>query len=155
MNEDQLTTCKRCGGNACYEQHLPDSITTWLCMGCGFTTSTLMNEDGKVVKDLKDTSPELYKDLLFLDDNKRYWAPSTITLPGKGMVFLDGVNADDWQWSAVKAIEITEEDRKVKQFPKDQTHKMDVESASKFGQREFMDALEVIGFFEPELQNEN
>lgn len=145
---DKLTDCKRCGGNACYEQHIDDKTTTWLCMGCGFTTSTLMVEDGKLIKDLLETSPELYKDLLFVDPEKQVWAPATITLPGKGMVFLDGVSKQDWRWAAVKAVEITEEDRKVKQFPADQVYKMDMQNIKYFGQKEFMDALEVIGFYE-------
>lgn len=146
--KDQLVDCKRCGGNACYEQHIDESTTTWLCMGCGFTTSTVMNEGGKVIKDLLETSPELYKDLLFTDSDKRVWAPSTITLPGKGMVFLDGTSKDDWEWSAVKAIKITEEERKIKNFPKDQQYKMDMQGAKKFGKKDFMDALEIIGFYE-------
>lgn len=146
--KDQLIECKRCGGNACYEQHINETTTTWLCMGCGFTTSTMMLEGSKLVHDLMETSPELYKDLLYKDENNRIWAPSTITLPGKGMVFLDGRNKDEWQWAAVKAIEITEEDRKLKQYPADQKYKMDMPNAKYFGQREFMDALEVIGFYE-------
>lgn len=146
--KDQLIECKRCGGNACYEQHINETTTTWLCMGCGFTTSTMMLEGSKLVHDLMETSPELYKDLLYKDENNRIWAPSTITLPGKGMVFLDGRNKDEWQWAAVKAIEITEEDRKLKQYPTDQKYKMDMPNAKYFGQREFMDALEVIGFYE-------
>ena len=146
--KDQLVDCKRCGGNACYEQHIDENTTTWLCMGCGFTTSTLMNEGGKVVGDLLETSPTLYKDLLFTDDNKRVWAPATMTLPEKGMVFLDGTSEKEWKWAAVKAIKITEEERKIKNFPSDQTHKMDMAGIKHYGQREFMDALELIGFYE-------
>lgn len=146
--KDQLVECKRCGGNACYEQHIDANTTTWLCMGCGFTTSTLMLEGSKLVHDLLETSPELYKDLLYKDSDGRMWAPSTITLPGKGMVFIDGTNKDTWSWKAVKAIEITEDDRKIKEYPKDQTHKMDMPGAKEFGQREFMDAMEAIQFFE-------
>lgn len=146
--KDQLVECKRCGGNACYEQHIDENTTTWLCMGCGFTTSTMMLEGSKLVNDLLATSPELYKDLLFLDTDNRMWAPSTITLPGKGMVFIDGNNKENWKWKAVRAVEITEEDRKLKEYPKDQTHKMDMQNAKGFGQREFMDALEVIGFYD-------
>lgn len=148
MEKDQLVECKRCGGNACYEQHIDETTVTWLCMGCGFTTSTVMNEGGKVVSDLIETSPELYRDLLFIDDTKKVWAPSTITLPGKGMVFLDGTSKEDWKWAAVRATEITDEDRKLKQFPANQTHKMDMQGIKHFGQKEYMDALEVIGFYE-------
>ena len=148
--KDELVECKRCKGNACYQQPIDEKTVTWLCMGCGFTTSTLMNEGGKVVGDLLETSPSLYKDLLFTDDERKVWAPSTITLPEKGMVFLDGTSKKDWQWAAVKSIEITDEDRKVKNFPKDQTHKMDMAGIKHFDQKSFMDALEVIGFFDPQ-----
>lgn len=146
--QDQLVECKRCGGNACYEQHINETTTTWLCMGCGFTTSTMMLSESKLVHDLMETSPELYKDLLYTDSDNRVWAPSTLTLPGKGMVFLDGNNKDNWKWAAVKAVEITKEDREGKQYPADQTHRMDMQNVKHFGQREYMDALEVIGFYE-------
>ena len=106
-----------------------------------------MTEGSKVVNDLLETSPELYKDLLHIDKDKRVWAPATITLPEKGMVFLDGSSKEQWQWAAVRAIPITEEDRKVKQFPSDQTHKMDMKNLKHFAQNNFMDALEYIDFY--------
>ena len=88
LNQDQLVEGPF-GSNACYEQSFEQqgqNIKTWLCFGSGFTTSTLMTEGSKVVQDLIETSPELYKDLLHTDKNKRVWAPATITLPEKGMV---------------------------------------------------------------------
>jgi|TARA_R100000027_G_scaffold32208_2_gene23498 hypothetical protein len=139
------------GSNACYEQNFEQDgqqITTWLCFGSGYTTSTLMTEGSKTVRDLEETSPELYKDLMHIDDQKRVWVPATITLPAKGMVFVDGTDKRNWKWSAVKAVEITEEERKTKNFPKDQTHKMDMKGAKLFDQKDFMDALELIGFYE-------
>ena len=95
-------------------------------MGCGFTTSTLMEGQSKVVKDALETSPELYKDL----------------------IFKDGTSKTSWQWSAVKAIELTEVEKESGKFPEGQTHRMDMKNAKLFGQKEFMDALEVIGFYE-------
>lgn len=145
--KDQLVECKRCKGNACYEQNIEENLQTWLCMGCGFTTSTVMNKGGQAHNNLLETSPELYKDLLFEDDTEKIWAPATITLPNKGMVFLDGSSKEQWQWAAVKSIPITEEDRKQKQFPKDQTHKMDMQNMKHFDQKDFMTALEHIDFY--------
>ena len=148
---EKLVDCKRCGGNACYEQVLtPDEIketvTTWLCMGCGFTTSTLMTKGSKLVSDAIETSPELYKDLMFEDTSDKVWLPSTLTLPGKGMVFIDGVDKQKWKWAAVKAIEIIQEEKS--KYPEGQTHKMDMQNIKHFDQKEFMDALETIGFFQ-------
>lgn len=147
MNSDTLVECKRCGGNACYEQELPDKNKTWMCFGCGFTTSTVMKEGSPAVATLLETSPELYKDILYTDDTGNIWAPATITLPNQGMVFLNGTSKDTWEWSAVRAVPILEEDRKSKHFAKEQTHKMDMQNMKSFNQRDFMDACEEIGMF--------
>lgn len=141
---EQLVNCKRCGSNACLEQQVSEEVTTHLCMGCGFTTSTLMTEGSDVVKTALETSPELYKDLAFKDPDGYIWLPSTITLPNKGMVFIDGTDKTNWKWSAVKAIPLQETDQKIS---KDQTHKMDMKNAQHYQERDFMDALEAIGFF--------
>lgn len=141
---EKLVICKRCGSNACLEQQIDENVTTHLCMGCGFTTSTLMREGSDVVKTALETSPELYKDVMFKDADGAIWMPSTLTLPNKGMVFVDGSSKDNWQWAAVKAIPLAEGDKKVSA---DQTHKMDMKNAKHFAERDFMDALEYIGFF--------
>jgi hypothetical protein len=143
---EKLVECKRCSGNACYEQQLIEqNVTTWLCMGCGFTTSTLMVKGSKVVNDAIETAPELYKDLMYEDQSGNVWLPSTITLPAKGMVFIDGVNKTNWKWAAAKAVEILEEEKS--KYPEGQTHKMDMKNIKHFEQKDFMDALETIGFF--------
>ena len=148
-NKDQLVTGPF-GSNACYEQVITvkehkEPIKTWLCFGSGYTTSTLMTEGSKTVKDLLETSPELYKDLLFTDKDKRVWAPATITIPEKGMVFADGTSKDDWKWSAVNAIEIPKEE--LEKYPKGQTHRMDMKNGKEYARKDFMDALEHIGFY--------
>ena len=73
LNQDQLVEGPF-GSNACYEQTFNQDgkeIKTWLCFGSGFTTSTLMTEGSKAVNDLLETSPELYKDLLHTDKEKK------------------------------------------------------------------------------------
>lgn len=146
--KDQLTECKRCKGNACYEQHIDETTTTWLCMGCGFTTSTAMDKDGQATKNTLETSPELYKELMYVDEDNKAWFPATITLPEKGMVFIDGSNINNWKWAAVKAIPLTEEEKQSGRFPQGQEFKMNVRESQKFEQKDFMDALEIIQFYE-------
>lgn len=139
------------GSNACYESSFDSNgqtVTTWLCFGSGYTSSTLMTKGSDVVKAALDTSPELYKDLMHEAKDGKVWMPATITLPGKGMVFADGSNKKDWKWSAVKSIALTEDEIKSKRYPKGQTQKMDMANAQQFEQKDFMDALEVIGFYE-------
>ena len=147
---DNLVTCRHCGGNACYEQTIDENTKTWLCMGCGFSTSTLMTENSEAVRGTLETSPELYKDLKFVDEVGLNWFPATITLPGKGMVFIDGSSVQDWNWSAVKSIDLTKEEIDSGRYPEGQTIRMDMAYAKKYAQREFMDALEEIGFFNGE-----
>ena len=142
--QDQLVECKRCGGNACYEQNINEKVTTWLCWGCGFTTSTLMGKGSEVVAQAVETSPELYKDLMFEDKDGLTWLPATLTLPSKGMVFIDGTNKDNWEWAGVQAIPLQEEDKKVSE---DQTHKMDMKNVKHFEQKDFMEAADYIGMF--------
>ena len=146
VDKDQLVE-GAFGSNACYEQsfeHEGQEIKTWLCFGSGFTTSTLMTKGSEVVNNALATSPELYKDLMHEDKNGRVWLPATITLPAKGMVFIDGTSKKDWKWAAVNAIPLQEGDKKVAD---DQTHKMDMKNVKHFKQNDFMDALETIGFF--------
>lgn len=143
---ETMIVCPHCGGNACYEQQVNEEVTTHFCFGCGFTTSTLMEVNSKVTLDTLANSPELYKDIMFVDKDNKVWFPSTMTLPGKGMVFVDGTSKENWQWAAVTAIEIAEEEKN--NFPKDQTHKMDMKNISHFDQGDFMEALDSIGFFD-------
>jgi hypothetical protein len=60
------------------------------------------------------------------------------------MVFVDGTSKGDWKWAAVKAIPLAEGDKKVSD---DQTHKMDMKNLKHYAEKDFMDALEQIGFF--------
>ena len=60
MNKDQLVEGPF-GSNACYEQtfnHEDKEITTWLCFGSGFTSSTLMTKGSNTVNNALETSPE-------------------------------------------------------------------------------------------------
>jgi hypothetical protein len=145
MERDQLKDCPCGGSNACYEQKIDKDLTTWLCFGCGKSSSSVMKEGSIPVLRAIESAPELYRDIMYIDKEGQVWFPSTITLPEKGMVFVDGTNKDDWKWSAVKAVPILEEEKN--KFPDGQKYKMDVKGAKKFNPRDFMDALEEIGFF--------
>lgn len=144
--EEKMTDCPHCGGNACYQQQVTEEISTQFCFGCGFTTSTVMTVGSKPVLDALETSPELYKDLMYTDKDNKVWFPATVTIPEKGMVFIDGTSKESWRWAAVKAVEIPEEEKE--KYPQGQTHRMDVGNAQIFDQRDFMDALDAINFFD-------
>lgn len=142
---DNLTTCKVCGGNACYEQRIEEAdVTTYLCFGCGMSTSTLMQKDSTLVKETEEVSPDLYKDLS-VEKEGLVWFPATISIPEKGMVFIDGTDKSNWSWKAAKAVRILEEEKE--KYPKGQEYRVDMSNGKSFGKRDFLDALDYITFF--------
>jgi hypothetical protein len=142
MMIEKLIECPRCGSNACSEMS-DDKITIWLCMGCGFTTNTFMTPENAVKAE--EVIPNLYVDLKFIDDKGLTWYPNSVTLENKSMVFADGTSKDDWKWAAVKSVEIAEKDRD--KF-KGEEYRADMTTIKHFEEKDFMDALEYIGYFD-------
>ena len=138
---EKLIECPRCGSNACSEMS-DNKITIWLCMGCGFTTNTFMTPENAVKAE--EVIPNLYVDLKFIDDKGLAWYPNSVTLENKSMVFADGTSKDDWKWAAVKSVEIAEKDRD--KF-KGEEYRADMTTIKHFEEKDFMDALEYIGYF--------
>ena len=138
---EKLITCRRCGSDACSEIS-DDKISIWLCMGCGFTTNTYMTDEN--ASKIEETLPNLHKDLKFIDDMGLNWYPNSVTLDDKSMVFADGTSIDDWKWAAVKSVEVKEDE---KEKFKGATHKADMSTLQHFEERDFMNALEYVGYF--------
>ena len=145
MNKDNLGICPRCGSDACYENNLGADYKVYMCYGCGFTTNTLMTEDSEFLEEQLEVLPEVYKDLVYVDDEGLNWIPSTISLPEKGMIFVNGTSADKWNWSSVPAKELTEEE--LPNFPEGSTHKMDMKKVKHFDERDFIEAMDYIDMF--------
>ena len=136
--EDKMEICNRCTSNASYyTKHGP--IEIHFCYGCGFSsTNQEINEE---------LIPELYRALKYIDkETNLVYYPSTINIPEKGMVFADGTSVLKWQWAAVCAVEIKEEEKS--KFPEGQKYKMDMTTISHFDERDFLEALDYIGYFE-------
>ena len=148
--KDNLTTCPRCGSDACYVQEVNHEIKNYMCYGCGFITNSLMKKGEEFFETQMETLPELYKELMGEDeDTGLIWMPNTINLPNKGMVFADGKNGSNWAWAAVKAIPMPkEEQEKFKAKGKNYKFKMDMENIKHYPEGDFMEALEYIGVFE-------
>jgi ribosomal protein L37E len=140
--KDSFVTCRRCGSNICYEQETPQKDLTWLCLSCGFNTSTQMKVGSKTVEEIYTRSPNLYRELFYQDDQKYVWAPSVITNPEVGMVFIDGGTLLDWKWKFVPAVAITDAERS--KFPKEQTHRMDLKNSKVYDQNQFGEAMSQV-----------
>ena len=143
---DNLTTCNRCSSDACYVQEVNQDVKLYFCYGCGFQANTAMKRDSEFLKEQMEVLPELYKELMGEDENGTIWMPSVVNIPDKGMVFADGPNGQQWQWAAVKATLMSEEEKaKFKEKGKEYDYKMDMTTLTHFPEREFMEALSYIG----------
>jgi hypothetical protein len=105
------------------------TVIIWICMGCGFTSNNTIKDDN--AEQMEVTLPELYKALKFKDTDGKYWYPNSVMLEDKSMVFAEGISVDNWQWSAVQSKD----------------DKADMTTKKEFAERDFMDALEYIGYF--------
>ena len=144
---DKLIDCPLCSEKAaCYEVPINEFHNSCICFGCGFTTNDLMQEGEFNFEEFESSLPELYKDIKKTDSKNRVWYPQAINISGKGTVFAKGPNKDHWQWSAIKSVELTEEEKTLPKF-KNQTHKSDSLSLQDFG-KDFIEACDYIGFFD-------
>ena len=75
---DNLIICKHCGSDACYVVENGPDIKTYSCFGCGFTTNSFMKEGEEFYKQQLEVLPELYKDVIFKDDEGLMWMPIII-----------------------------------------------------------------------------
>jgi len=145
---DNLIICKHCGGDACYVVENSPTIKTYSCFSCGFTTNSLMKDGEEFYAQQLETLPELYKDVMFKDEDGLIWFPTTINVPDKGMVFYNGTSKEDAKWAAVKAVEVKDEEKekypikgKEGEYYK---YRMDMTTMKAFEMREFIDALSYI-----------
>jgi hypothetical protein len=142
--KDQFTVCSVCKSKLCYQQMISASEFTKTCFSCGMTTTSHTTSGSEQDVKIMNQAPELYKDLRVVDSDGLAWYPATISLPEKGMVFLEGRNASEAVWVAVKQVPVPKSE--AKKF-KGQSHKMDMKNAIRFKRDEYTEALNAIDFF--------
>jgi hypothetical protein len=91
MKADDLTTCSRCGGDACYKQEVTNEITTYSCFGCGFQSNSLMKKNGDFLNEQIEVLPELYKELMFEDENDQGFHQLLIYLLEEWFLLMDQI----------------------------------------------------------------
>ena len=75
LSMDKLTDCPCCTSNACYESEFTTQeglITTWLCLTCGMTSNSSMEEGSELLKESFELTAEIIKDnkqTQYLKDN--------------------------------------------------------------------------------------
>lgn len=145
MMNDGFSTCPHCGSNMCYIQNVGNE-ETWMCLSCGFTSTTLMKEGTESEKQVSAKHPSLYKDLKFTDQNGYVWYPAVITVPGKGMVYIDGSDSEQWTWVATPMRKLTFKEQRMKKF-KGQKYIADSKKTKAFGKEGFMEACVSLDLF--------
>jgi hypothetical protein len=144
--KDEFITCQCCGRATCFKSYVSEVDYSLICFSCGMTTTSLCHENSEMDKKINEAAPELYKDIKVVDGAGLAWYPATVTLPEKGMVFLDGTSKSNCKWASVKAVEIPKKDKKS--YPANQKYKTDMSTVAHFPQDEFTLALQHINFFE-------
>ena len=152
--KDNLTECPCCGSDACSHSPIAPGIDVSLCWTCGFNTHTHMVDGSEFEQTTYESTAEIIKDLKQVHDNLA-WYPKVINLQEKGMVFPEwNKRTQDWYWSAVKAVPVTEEEKEKYPDPSKPGEfykfRMDMKNIKRFNKLEFMDAAELIGMFNEE-----
>lgn len=141
---DALSICPKCNCDGCYIVPINESKFSYFCWGCGYYSNDLMKDfDEDTYEELM---PELYKDSKFVDSEGRTWYPTSINKEGKGTVFLNGKTKEEAQWSAIRVIPLTEEEKKQPKY-KNMSYKSDAKSLQSFG-NDFIEACSYIGLFD-------
>ena len=108
-----------------------------------------MKEGEQFFIEQQETLPELYKALFHTDEEGKIWMPSAINLPTQGMIFANGNTADNWKWSAVKAVPVSEEEKTKYPIPGKKGEyyefRMDMSTITHFEEKYYMEALSYIG----------
>jgi hypothetical protein len=147
--------CPHCGSKNCFEEGMmleisPAMVYSYMCMGCGYTSTTLSKVDSDLIKDYEETTAEIVKEIKWIDPNTNLvWYPTVLNFPSSGIIFPDGTNKSDWGWTAAPAVDIPKEDMKKYPIPgTDQfyTRRIDMQAAKKFKSNEFSEACKSIGF---------
>jgi hypothetical protein len=140
-----MIICPKCGCDGCYKTPINETKSNYFCWGCGFQTNDLMKEGEFDFTAFEETMPELYKDVKYIDEEKRIWYPISINVPDKGTVFLNGKTAENTFWSAIKVVSLSEEEKQQPKY-KGLEYKSDPKSLKEFG-NDFIEACDYMGLF--------
>jgi len=164
--ENKKIECPFCNSSNCFEEEYPihnapkymskfksDIIQTWMCMKCGYNSSSTYKKHTKELKEMLNTSPKLVVDLKKWDDERQiYWFPAIITISSKGMLYPDG-DKDFWQWQYIPVVKIKKKEREQYRIPGTKGNgkncflkqRYAMELAQTFEREDFKEALRAMG----------
>lgn len=148
--------CPHCGVNECFQEsqniNEKESVDSYLCVSCGYTTTTLNKEGSELISQYEETTAELIKELRWVDDKGLVWYPIILNFPSFGIIFPDGTSKNNWRWTAAPAIDIAEEEQKKYPIPGQPnqfyTRRIDMKLGQSFDNADFYGACKFIGFIQ-------
>lgn len=141
--QEGFVTCPRCRSQLCYSQQV-GSEETWMCLSCGFTSTTVMKQGTETEKQVSDRQPRLYKELKFVDNDEYVWYPAVLSVPEKGIVYLDGTSVEDSEWVGIPIRELTKKEKRMPQY-KGKKFLLDPKNTQHFGKDGFVLAMGSLG----------
>ena len=133
--------------DSCYITPISETKNGYRCLISGFFSSDLMMKDDFDFEKFEETLPELYKVVKQIDDEGRVWYPQSINIPGKGIAFILGTNSEDWEWTGIKSVPVSEEEKEKFKNPKTGEYfeyKDDPTTLKRFGKVGFIDTLDYL-----------
>lgn len=154
--EEKKIDCPHCKSINCFEEQYTveqNTVSSYLCMSCGYTTTSLQKKNSDFVKEFEETCPDLFKDIAYHDkETDLIWYPTVLNFPDKGLIFPDGSNAFDWSWRAVPVKAVPESEKDKYPIPNEPgkyyNTKADIESSKLYLQNEFINACKYLGIIE-------
>ena len=140
-----FVVCPHCGSQLCFHQPAGPDTEAMTCLACGFTTTNQMLEGSETEKAVSAKHPTLYKDLRFKDVHGFVWYPAVVTVPGVGMVYIDGSSTEDWEWAFTPMRKLSRKERRSGRYGKNEYISVP-ERTQKFGKSGgFVRALDALG----------
>jgi len=138
-----MVRCSHCGSLLCMES-IQGKVIIKTCLTCGFITNSYMKSGSDYVKNQTEILPEIYKELIFIDDNKMVWMPNFTNIEDKGMLFIQGADKDSYKWAVIKNLPIPLEDQHKFPIPsqpgKHYKYKGDINTLKTFNPLEYIQA---------------
>lgn len=155
---DNLIKCPVCGQEDCYKES-ENNIDSYLCMACGYTSTSLNLNESIDLRKWEQSTPELIKKSKWIDpDTNLVWYPSVLNFPNIGMIFPDGTNETNWKWRLCRAIDIPVEDQNKYPIPGKEgqfyTKRIDMKGSILYEKENFKTACEDLGILQKSESNE-
>ena len=150
-------TCPVDGGTNCFHERL-DEGDTYMSFDCGFASNEHYKIGSVAIERVLESAPQIVKDLAFKDEARGIvWLPSVVQIPGKGIVFPDGVSTEKWGYRFAPEIEIPLKEQsewpiegKSGEFYQ---NRLDMENSIPYKWNDFSSAVENIGLIQADIAN--